>query len=557
MQQGTSALGVSDDSGSLLSNAAQIGGLTLVSRLLGLLRDVSMAWLVGGGIMADALVAAMRLPHALRRLLGEGSLSLSMTATLLRQEDAHVSNGDHAWGQTDITASALQSLAKAIALRLGLLLAALTLAGVWGAPLLTALVAPGLVGQELSLAVELFRICLPYVFTAGMAALAMAVLHCRQVFWLPAFSPVLFNLTMLAFTGVAVFCELEPAPALAWGMLVGGGVQWLVQWVGVRRFLLQDPLCQGERGQRIQAGACQQDWGRSAWRCLGHLPAGVLGAAAPQLAMLAAMILASGLGEGKVAALFYAERLLELPLGLVGACLGMASLPSLSRLAIGGDLALFAERLSQAIRWSLLLALPAASGLWATGPYLIEVLFGHGAFELLAVRETSLALWAYLPGLPVFACNRCLLAGCNALGQIRQTAMSTLAAVGTTLAAGFVLSHSLPETGVVMAPALAVSLGGCTQTWFLSRSLVTVMHSRGQSIKLLRFTSLLRQTAAALAAGLTAWAILTGIVSGSSGIWLGLMLAVLAGMLVWLAWLYCCGREELISLQSAISAKQR
>ena len=266
------------------------------------------------------------------------------------------------------------------------------------------------------------------------------------------------------------------------------------------------------------------------------MPAGLLGAAAPQLAMLAAMSLASGLGRGQVAALYYAERLLELPLGLVGVCLGMASLPALSRLAAAENFALFADQLKTALRLTLLLSLPAAAGLWAVGPRLVEGLLRHGAFGDSAAHLTGLALWAYLPGLPAFAVNRSLLAACNALGESRRTAWSAAWAVAATLAVGAALVHSLSGVYGVMAPALAVSLGLWLQSGFLLRTLARALRGRLSASGVRRaclpeFSILLRQALAAAATAFAAWALLERL--SGCGIWLELAGAVMGGAAAW------------------------
>ena len=454
----------------LARTAALLGGFALFSRLLGLVRDMSMAWLLGGGAAADALVAAMRLPHVLRRLLGEGSLSMTLTASLVRLRQG---NGFPNGARLDADGAAatsgnatLRLLARAMSLRLGLILLLLTLLGLAAAPWLARMLAPGFSGPELERTVVLLRLCLPYVLAAGMAALGMALLHSMGVFWLPALSPALFNLVMLLAAVAAALGLCPPAEALAVGMLCGGLAQWLAQWLAVRRLLPQNaPRTHAE------AACAEREITAGAWRCLALLPGGVLGAAAPQLAMLAAMTLASGLGQGQVAALYYAERLLELPLGLVGVCLGMASLPTLSRLAAEKDFIQFSAQLSTALRLTAMLSLPAAAGLWAVGPQLVAGLLGHGAFDSQAARDTGLALLAYVPGLPAFACNRSLLAACNALGLVRRTAMSALWAVGGTLAAGLVLARVLGPQHSGMAPALAVSLGLWLQCGLLLRLL--------------------------------------------------------------------------------------
>lgn len=459
-------------SGGLARIAALLGGFALFSRLLGLVRDMGMAWLLGGGAAADALVAAMRLPHVLRRLLGEGSLSMTLTASLVRLQ----LGGDGGPGGAENAATGL--LARALSLRLGIVLILFTLVALAAAPWLAKALAPGFSGAELERTVFLLRLCLPYVLAAGMAALGMALLHSMGIFWLPALSPALFNMVMLLAAGAAALGFFPPAPALAAGMLCGGIAQWLAQWLAVRR-LLPGSFRNGPPGTPLNALGQAHGAGaertravnRAAWRCLRLLPGGVLGAAAPQLAMLAAMALASGLGQGQVAALYYAERLLELPLGLVGVCLGMASLPALSRLAAEGNFSRFGQHLSAALRLTLMLSLPAAAGLAALGPQLVEGLLGHGAFDRQAAFETGLALLAYVPGLPAFACNRSLLAACNALGLVRHTVVSALWTVGGTLVAGLALVRMLGPEYSILAPALAVSCGLWLQCVLLLRLL--------------------------------------------------------------------------------------
>lgn len=459
-------------SGGLARIAALLGGFALFSRLLGLVRDMGMAWLLGGGAAADALVAAMRLPHVLRRLLGEGSLSMTLTASLVRLQ----LGGDGGPGGAENAATGL--LARALSLRLGIVLILFTLVALAAAPWLAKALAPGFSGAELERTVFLLRLCLPYVLAAGMAALGMALLHSMGIFWLPALSPALFNMVMLLAAGAAALGFFPPAPALAAGMLCGGIAQWLAQWLAVRR-LLPGSFRNGPPGTPLNALGQAHGAGaertravnRAAWRCLRLLPGGVLGAAAPQLAMLAAMALASGLGQGQVAALYYAERLLELPLGLVGVCLGMASLPALSRLAAEGNFSRFGQHLSAALRLTLMLSLPAAAGLAALGPQLVEGLLGHGAFDRQAAFETGLALLAYVPGLPAFACNRSLLAACNALGLVRHTAVSALWTVGGALVAGLALVRMLGPEYSILAPALAVSCGLWLQCVLLLRLL--------------------------------------------------------------------------------------
>ncbi|MBO4300860.1 MAG: murein biosynthesis integral membrane protein MurJ [Desulfovibrio sp.] len=509
-----------DETRGLVRTSALLGGAALVSRVLGLVRDMCMAWLLGGGMVADALVVALRLPHVVRRLLGEGSLSMTLTASLVHLE---CERGRDAAGY-------MRSLAKALSLRLGVIFFSLALLGTFAAPWLVGFLAPGFSGEQLERTSELLCLSLPYIPCAVMAALGMAFLHSLGVFWLPAFSPVLFNLVMLGFAAVAVLGSLPPAVALATGMTCGGVAQWLIQWLAVRRLLSTIP--EKPVTDRVKDGNFASD----AWACVRRLPSGILGTAAPQLAMLLAMALASGMEQGQVAALYYAERLLELPLGLVGVCLGMASLPKLSRFVVQGEMGLFEEHLSTALRLTLLFILPAVTGLWAVGPNLVEGLLCHGSFDGSATLETGRALLAYLPALPALALNRPLLAACNALNMESRTAIISAIAATCTFVAGCVLLSGCFSITGVMLPAVAVDIGMWLQTCLLMLTLDKAL----RRVHDVRYTDrqwlpslahVMRQIVSAMATGFAAEVCLEYM--DAYDLWARLGCAIVSGALAW------------------------
>ena len=421
-------------------------------------------------------------------------------------------------------------LAAGLFRRLALVLGALVLLGLPAAPWLLGLLAPALDPGAVAEGARLFRLCLPYVLLAGLAALGMAVLHCREVFWLPALSPVIFNVVVIGSMLAGWLCggtEAVPA-ALALGMSAGGLAQWLAQW-GYARHVFPSAAPRAVRAAPS---------GRELWACLGRLPLGLLGAAAPQLVMLAAMGLATG---SQIAGLYYAERLLELPLGLIGVCLGMASLPRLSRLAADKDLTAFRQHMALALRWATLLSLPAALGLWAVAPCLVEALLHHGEFDGRGVEQVTLALWAYLPCLPACAVSRCLLAGCNALGAVRLTAFSSLLAVVFTLAGGAGLLHSMGRDISFCLPALAAGAALWVQTCWLWRGLRSRLRAGLAGTCLLDARACLRHALAACAAAAAAlWALrlcgrpcpLTEALSGLPALLPGLPVAVALGLAI-------------------------
>ena len=411
----------------------------MLSRLTGFARDAAFAWLLGGGATADALAAALRLPFLARRLFGEGTLSLTLATACGRQAKA-----------------ARAALARAVTRRLAGGVCLVTLIVMVFAPRIVALFAPGL-GERpevLDQAATLFRITAPYLIFVTLAAGRMAALHSRQRFLLPALAPAAFNVVTLAFAGAGCLLvassgmsEGDAGLAACWlagGVLAGGVCQWLMQ------------RAEPERLASDRAGCARVD-PAVVRAVLGRIPVGIFGAAMPQLAFVAAAGLASFLPGGHLAALFYAERLLEFPLGVLGAAVGMAAAPRLTELirreeeggqasapdgtggpAAQGHAALVRE-VRRAVSLTLALNLPAAAGLMAVCDPLVAFVFGRGAFSAEAVDMTALALCAYAPGLPAYALSRPLLAACHALEDTATPARATATGLGVVLAIGLVL----------------------------------------------------------------------------------------------------------------------
>ena len=434
----------------LAAHTGIVASATLLSRILGFVRDMCMAWLLGGGPQADALALALRLPNLMRRLLGEGALSMSLTASFARSLVA-----------TDFRPEAtehvrLSSLAAAFGLRLAALLGCAVLIGETLAQPFMALLAPGQPPEFIAHSAFLLRICLPYAFFAGMTALSMALLHSLSSFLLPSLSPAFFNLTVIAFAGFAALDLADPALLLALGVLCGGIVQCLSQGIALPRL--------GVRPWRVRPGRMEEETARELRRSLRRLPASIVGAAAPQLSMLGAAILASWLPTGSIAALYYAERLLEFPLGLAGSALGIASLPGLAAFAAAGRIADMEQEVEDALRLSFCISLPATAGLLAVAEALVRLLFLRGAFDSQALADTTLALCAYAPALPAYAASRPLLAICNACNTTRLIGTSAIISLPVAFLTGLLL---LP-CGIT-GPALGLSLGLWVQTavlWF-------------------------------------------------------------------------------------------
>ena len=492
---------------SLPRTAALISGMTLLSRLLGLARDVAMAWLLGGSPAAEALVIAMRVPHMIRRLFAEGSLSMSITAALVRlgcaapqqptamprrpagrtaaqampqpdsrtaqqaarqqEQPAHQPDGVPPCEPDPLFMAAVT---RALHWRLTLVLGSVVAACCLLAGPFTHLLAPAADSTVLAQAIPLFRLCLPYALAASLAALGMGLLHSQQCFLLPALAPVLFNCAVLASAALAACGLGDAAFLLAGGMLAGGLLQWASQRAAVA------PLW--------RAAASVPVSGALVWRVARGMPSGALGAAAPQLVMLCTTAAASALPTGALAALYYAERLLELPLGLLTVGLSMAGLPLLSRLSAAGAHTAFAAQTSTALRWSLLLTLPAAAALAAVAEPLIRLLLAHGAFDEQAVRLTTLALLGYLPALPACGLTRPLLAACHAHGLSRLPLHGAL--LSTVLAGAAALGFLLfADAGSALLPlTLSGSLALWTQPLCLWHGLNRRLREQGARLRL-------------------------------------------------------------------------
>ncbi|RXF75972.1 murein biosynthesis integral membrane protein MurJ, partial [Desulfovibrio sp. DS-1] len=411
----------SPDNTSMARNAATVAGATLVSRVLGYARDALTAHILGAGAGADAFFVAFRLPNLMRRLLGEGAVSLAFTPAYVRLREGEGNARAFAFG-------------RGVVLRALLPLALLCLAGMALAHPLALLLAPGFGAQGAppgmtDRAAHLLRICLPYGVAATCAALCAGMLHAHGRFLPPALAPAVLNLVVMATGGLALAGFGDAATLLACGVLAGGVAQ-----LGLQLSALH-PL-----GLRWRAPLPRSD--PQAGDAARALPAGVFGASAQQLNVLACTLLASFLSEGSVTALYYAERLMEFPLGVFGVAVGVAALPVLSaQAAQAGQPATsgptgasgssgsvgsvgsagsahphdgFRRVLGDALRLSLFISLPSALGLAAVAVPLVALLFGHGAFDRQAVDATVAALLAYAPGIPAFAVTRPLLAACNA-----------------------------------------------------------------------------------------------------------------------------------------------
>jgi putative peptidoglycan lipid II flippase len=356
-----------------------VSGMTLLSRILGLVRDIVFARYFGAGLLMDAFLVAQRIPNMLRRFFAEGAFSAGFVPVMARYKEKH--------GPEEA-----REFVGAMAGTFGIVLFVMTLLGVIAAPLLVLLVAPGFVGDggDFDLAALMLRFTFPYLFFVSLTAFAGGVLNTYGKFGVPAFTPVLLNVVLIvAAVWVSPMLE-QPIMALAYAVFVGGVFQLLFQLP----FLASIGSLPGPRWQPRHEGV------RRAFRLM--VPA-IFGSSVAQINVLLSGIIASLLPVGSISYLYYSDRLMEFPLGLFGIALATVTLPYLSRLWANDDRREFSDTLEWSMKIAVLIAVPAAIGLIVLAVPLVVTLFHGGEFDTHSVRMTALALQAYAVGLVGFS----------------------------------------------------------------------------------------------------------------------------------------------------------
>ena len=363
----------------LLRALATVSGMTLLSRILGFVRDFVIARAFGAGLATDAFFVAFKLPNLLRRLFAEGAFSQAFVPILGEYKNKRPPEDT-------------KQLVDHVAGMLSIALFVVTAIGIFAAPWLVWVSAPGFAADagKFELTVTLTRITFPYIFFMSLVALAGGILNSWSRFALPAFTPVLLNLGFIAMALFATPYFDPPVLALGWAVFIGGLLQLAIQIPALRRIrMLPRPTL---------------NW-RIAWadpgvrRILILMAPAVVGVSVSQISLLINTVFASFLKTGSVSWLYYADRLMEFPSGMLGAALGTILLPSLARSHAKADHDEYSKLLDWGLRLTLSLALPAAVALAVLAVPLIATLFYHGAFSADDVLRTREALVAYTVGL--------------------------------------------------------------------------------------------------------------------------------------------------------------
>jgi putative peptidoglycan lipid II flippase len=363
----------------LVRKTSIVGGMTLISRILGLLRDVVFARYFGAKLVMDAFLVANRIPNMLRRFFAEGAFSAGFVPVMARYRENH----DH-----DDAREFIDSVSGTF----GVVLFVVTLTGVVAAPLLVLIVAPGFVGDggDLDLAALMLRFTFPYLFFVSLTAFAGGILNTYGRFGVPAFTPVLLNIVLIA-AAIWVSPKLDqPIMALAYAVSIAG----------VCQLLFQVPFLARIRALPRPKWAPRHAGVKRVFKLM--VPA-IFGSSAAQINVLVGGIIASMLPVGSISYLYFSDRLMEFPLGIFSIALGTVTLPYLSRLWAKGDKQAFRQTLDWSLKLAFLIAVPAAIGLFMLAEPLVTSLFFGGVFDEYAVRMTALALKAYAMGLVGFS----------------------------------------------------------------------------------------------------------------------------------------------------------
>ncbi|GAB4260251.1 MAG: murein biosynthesis integral membrane protein MurJ [Deferrisomatales bacterium] len=442
------------ESGKIARAVGVLSSATLLSRVLGLLRDVVLAAAFGAGGALDAFFVAFRLPNTLRRLFAEGSLTVAVVPVFVETLETGGDGQAHRLGRRAFTL-------------LGVVLALVSAAGVWGAPALVRATAWGFLRDpdKFALTVHLTRLVFPFIALVGLTALAGGMLNAWGVFSYPALAPVVLNLCMIAAVVGLAGVVSPPVESLAYGVLAGGLLQLALQWPPLRR-----------RGFRFRPDF---RWGDPAIRKILRLMGPtVFGVAVYQVNILVSTFLASWLPDGSVSYLYYAERLFQLPLGVFAVSLGTASLPSLSRLAARGDREGFRRTLAEALRMTGFIVLPAAAGLLVLARPILVVLLQRGAFDAATVEATARALVWYAVALLPVAGVRVLAPAFYALQDTRTPVWAAFWSLWVNLAASLVLMGPMLHAGLALATALSSGFNFVYLALHLRRRVGLVVGSR-------------------------------------------------------------------------------
>jgi putative peptidoglycan lipid II flippase len=423
----------------LLKALATVGSMTFLSRILGFVRDTLIARVFGAGIYTDAFFIAFKIPNLLRRLFAEGAFSQAFVPVLAEYKNRRGHDETHV-------------LINHVATLLGLAVFVVMVLGIFAAPWVVYLSAPGFHASpdKFQLTVDLLRITFPYILFISLVSLAGGVLNTYSRFSVPAFTPVLLNLSFIvAALFFAPYFD-PPVMVLAWAVFAGGVLQLAFQVPYLLKIGLVPRFSLNLHDEGV-------------WRILKLMGPAVFGVSIAQISLLINTIFASFLETGSVSWLYYADRLMEFPTGMLGVALGTILLPSLAKSHADGTVEEYSKLLDWGLRLTFILALPAAVALAVLAVPLIASLFHYGAFSAHDLWMTRQALMAYSLGLLGLILVKVLAPGFYARQNIKTPVKIAIFTLVATQVMNLVFVWQLKHAGL----ALAIGLGACLNAGLL------------------------------------------------------------------------------------------
>ncbi|MCT8350902.1 murein biosynthesis integral membrane protein MurJ [Photorhabdus kayaii] len=429
----------------LLKSLAAVSSMTMFSRVLGFIRDAIIARIFGAGVAADAFFVAFKLPNLLRRIFAEGAFSQAFVPILAEYKNQQ---GDEA----------TRTFIAYVSGMLTLILAIVTVLGVLAAPWVIYVTAPGFTdtADKFTLTTNLLRITFPYIFLISLASLVGAILNTWNRFSVPAFAPTLLNISMIVFAlFVAPYCN-PPVMALGWAVVAGGILQLLYQLPHLKKI-----------GMLVLPRISFRDSG--VWRVMRQMGPALLGVSVSQISLIINTIFASFLVSGSVSWMYYADRLMELPSGVLGVALGTILLPSLAKSFSSGNHEEYTKLMDWGLRLCFLLALPCAVALGMLAEPLTVSLFQYGNFTAFDAAMTQKALIAYCFGLMGLIIVKVLAPGFYSRRDIKTPVKIAIVTLILTQLMNLAFVGPLKHAGLALSIGLASCFNASMLYWQLRK----------------------------------------------------------------------------------------
>ncbi|GAB4489706.1 MAG: murein biosynthesis integral membrane protein MurJ [Thermodesulfovibrionales bacterium] len=519
-----------DRQGKIAKAAGVMSAATLVSRILGYIKDMILAGFFGATGLSDTFFAAFRIPNLLRELFAEGSMSSAFIPVLTeyRQKQGE----EEARRLVRITFTFIMAV-------VGLVCAA----GIVFSPAIVSVIAPGFLQslEKFSLAVLLTRIMFPFLLFISLASLVMGALNTKKVFFVPALAPAMLNVTIIAIVLLLAPRSSEPITVVAVGVAVGGFVQFVFQLPSFYR-----------NGYDLGIDASFRHEGLKRMAIL--LVPATLALAVNQINIIVSNILASYLPEGSITYLYYSMRLVQFPIGIFGVAMGMAVLPMLSEHAVEKQYDKLREDFSFGIRILFFIAVPSMAGLISLREPIVNLLFQRGEFDYQATLGTADALLFYSIGIWSIAGNRVITSAFYAMQDTKTPVRIAAVGVGANILLSLALMGPMKHLGLAFANSLASAINFFLLLSFLRRKLGTVDARKiGRSFAKIALSSVLM--------GLVGWVLLHGELWQTRGDTLfkagALSCVMLLCMLVYLGMGWLLKSEELVYLRELVVRKIR